>query len=211
MFMRQKRLFFLGFLLMTTTACVRTIVTGGKITNSLTGLHRDTRQLDVDLALEKVLRRSIEANRRDFLYMNNLDDFGYYQMRVMESRVLLTGVVFNDKIREYLLHKINENVKVREVLDEVQLAARKGLISQKLKDFFLEKQIYTRMFFKSKVKSLNYEISVVDGIVYVIGIAADQQEHELLTQLLSTVSGVKEVISHVITIDSIKKIKIEYL
>ena len=68
-----------------------------------------------------------------------------------------------------------------------------------------------KIFFRTKIKSLNYEVSVVNGSAYVIGIAENEEELKLLTHTISTVKGVKEVVSYVITVDSSKKIKLEFL
>jgi osmotically-inducible protein OsmY len=199
------------FLMIFSTGCVRTVVTGSEIANGIARLHRDTKQVSADLALERALKDSIEEHRKDFLYVNNLSDFGCYDIKVMEGRVLLSGIVFDSKTRGYILEKVSENLKVRELLDELSLENRRGTSVMRFGDYILEKAIGMRIFLKSKVKSLNYEISVVDGKVYVLGIAGDKNEHELLTKLISTVSGVKEVVSYVITVNSIKKLKIEYV
>ena len=106
---------------------------------------------------------------------------------------------------------MKENLKVRCILNEVSVKDKKSFSFIKMKDYFLEKSIYMKVFFKSKIKSLNYEVSVIDGIAYIIGIAEDQEEHELLLNLISTIKGIKQVVTHVITVDSDLKLKIEYI
>ncbi|MDR2077657.1 MAG: BON domain-containing protein [Rickettsiales bacterium] len=203
--------FLLIFLLVVNGGCVRTVATGSKIAGEITRLYRDTNQVNADLMLEKLLRKDIETHRKKFLYTNNLSDFGYYDIKVMEGRVLLSGIVFDSKTRDYLVDKVARNVKVRELLDELSMEERRGLTSTKTRDYFLEKSINMKIFFSSKIRSLNYEASVINGRVYVIGIAKNNEEHESLVRIISMVSGVREVISYVITIDSPKKLKIEYI
>ncbi|MDR1494487.1 MAG: hypothetical protein LBI29_00420 [Rickettsiales bacterium] len=198
-------------LLLTTTACVRAVVTSSQIAKEITGLHRSSDQVSADLRLEKTLVDNIEDGRKSFLSTNNLKDFGYYNLKVIENRVLLTGIVFDKQTKGYLVDKITKNLKVRELLDGIDIEESRGLFWMKVKDYFLEKDINIRIFFGSKIRSLNYEISAVNKRVYVIGIAKDIREHELLTKIISTVDGVREVISHVITVDSPKKLRIEYI
>ncbi len=124
---------------------------------------------------------------------------------------MLTGVAFDTKTKSFLANKVTENLKVRCILNEVSVKDKKSFSFIKMKDYFLEKSIYMKVFFKSKIKSLNYEVSVIDGIAYVIGIAEDQEEHELLLNLISTIKGIKQVVTHVITVDSDLKLKIEYI
>jgi osmotically-inducible protein OsmY len=190
---------------------VRAVVTSSQIAKEITGLHRSSDQVSADLRLEKTLVDNIEDGRKSFLSTNNLKDFGYYNLKVIENRVLLTGIVFDKQTKGYLVDKITKNLKVRELLDGIDIEESRGLFWMKVKDYFLEKDINIRIFFGSKIRSLNYEISAVNKRVYVIGIAKDIREHELLTKIISTVDGVREVISHVITVDSPKKLRIEYI
>ena len=202
-----KKIFFILILLI--TSCMKITVTSSDVVNKISRLNREMPQVKADLALEKQLKHSINNGKKSFLYSHNLKDFGYYNIDIVEGRVLLTGVVCDESIKSYIINKITENIKVRELLDE--LAVNRELINRKFNDFFVKRSIITKIFFKTKIKSLNYEISVVNGHTYIIGIAENQEELELLTKLVSTVKGVKEVVSYIITVDSNKKIKLEFL
>lgn len=198
------------FLLLLNIACVKTVVKSSDLANSITRLHRDTNQVKADLMIEKQLKEDIENGKKEFLRSNNLADFGYYDIKVIEARAMLTGIVFDGKTKSYMIEKIADNLKVRSLLNEIILVEQVGTFSMKMKDYFLERSIAAKLFFKSKIKSLNYEISVIDGNAYVIGIAEDNDERDLLLNMISTVNGVKQVISHVITLDSSEKLKVEY-
>jgi osmotically-inducible protein OsmY len=187
------------------TACVRAVVTGSQIAKEITGLKRSSEQAGADLRLEKILRNTIEQGRKNFLNINNLSEFGYYDIKVMEGRVLLTGIVFDRQTKSYIVGKITDNIKVRELLDELEIEKKRELTWMKIKDYFLEKRVNTRIFLGSKIKSLNYEVSSINKKIYVIGIAENREEHELLTKIIGTVDGVREVISYVITVDSPKR------
>lgn len=198
-------------LALTTAGCVRAVVTSSEIAKEITGLQRSSDQAEADLRLEKVLKSSIEDGRKAFLNANNLEDFGYYELKVMEARVLLTGMVFDKLTKGYLVDRVTKNLRVRELLDEVTIEKKRGVFWMRARDYFLGKDINMRIFFKSKIRSLNYEISSINRKVYVIGIARDREEHELLTKIISTVDGVREVRSYVITLDNPKKLKIGYI
>lgn len=202
--------FLILLLLLTNAACVKTVVKSSDLANSITRLHRDTNQIKADLMIEKQIKEDIENSKKEFLRSNNLADFGYYDVKVIEARVMLTGIVFDGKTKSYMIEKIADNLKVRSLLNEVLLIEQVGTFSMKIKDYFLEISIAAKLFFKSKIKSLNYEISVIDGNAYIIGIAEDNDERDLLLNMISTVNGVKQVISHVITLDSSEKLKVEY-
>ncbi len=207
-----KSFYNLFLILFILNSCTKTVVVkGNDVIEKITRLYRDANQVKSDLIIEEQIKDSINKDKSDFLYANNLADFAYYDVKVMEGRVMLTGVAFDTKTKSFLANKVTENLKVRCILNEVSVKDKKSFSFIKMKDYFLEKSIYMKVFFKSKIKSLNYEVSVIDGIAYIIGIAEDQEEHELLLNLISTIKGIKQVVTHVITVDSDLKLKIEYI
>ena len=210
-FNKSKSFLFLFLILLTTCCAKNVIIKGNEVVEKITRLYRDANQVKSDLMIEEQIKESIDKDKSSFLYANNLADFAYYDVKVMEGRVMLTGVAFDLKTKTFLTNKVTENLKTRCLLDEILIKDKKNFSFTRMRDYFLEKSIYMKVFFKSKIKSLNYEVSVMDGIAYVIGIAEDDEEHELLLNLISTIKGIKQVITHVITIDSDLKLKIEYI
>ncbi len=208
----KYNILFLCLILVTVlSSCTKTVVKSSDIANKITRLYRDSNQVKSDLMIEEQIKDSIDDEKSDFLNRNNLADFAYYDVKVMEGRVMLTGVAFDSKTKTFLANKVMNNLKVRSLLNEIVVKEKKSLFSTKISDYFLEKNIHMKIFFRSKIKSLNYEVSVIDSIAYVIGIAEDQEELELLLNLISTIRGIEKVVSHVITIDSKLKLKIEYI
>ena len=208
----KYNILFLCLILVTVlSSCTKTVVKSSDIANKIIRLYRDSNQVKSDLMIEEQIKDSIDDEKSDFLNRNNLADFAYYDVKVMEGRVMLTGVAFDPKTKAFLASKVMNNLKVRSLLNEVVVKEKKSLFSTKISDYFLKKNIHMKIFFKSKIKSLNYEVSVIDGVAYVIGIAEDQEELELLLNLISTIKGIEKVVSHVITIDSKLKLKIEYI
>lgn len=201
---KKLSLLFVLFLM----SCMKITVTSSNVADKITRLNREMPQVKADLTLKKQLKHSIDIGKKSFLYSYNFKDFGYYNINVIEGRVLLTGSVYNEEIKKYIIGKITENIKVRELMDELIVDRD---INSSFKDFAIERSIAMKIFFRTKIKSLNYEVSVVNGSAYVIGIAENEEELKLLTHTISTVKGVKEVVSYVITVDSSKKIKLEFL
>lgn len=192
------------------SACVKTVIKSSELANKITRLHRDTNQVKLDLDLEERLKKSIEDGKKEFLQNNNLKDFGYYDIKVIEGRVMLTGIVFDAQTKTYIVEKIVNDSATRTLLNELEIRKKVRTTSMSMEDYVLEQNISSKLFLKSKIKSLNYEISVIDGVAYVLGIAEDGSERQLLLDMISTVKGVKQVVSHVITLKSPEKLKIEY-
>lgn len=201
-----KRIFF-TFLILFSVSCVKFIATGSEVVSKTSRLNREIVQVKNDLNVEKQLKKNIIKNKTYFLKQQGLKNFGRYYINVLEGRVLLSGIVYNQEVKDYIMEKIRENLEVREILDELKVG---NVVYSNIYDFLLKRTIITKIFFKSNIKSLNYEISVVNGYVYIMGIAEDEEEAKLIAKIISTVSGVKEVNSYIITVNSDKKLKINF-
>jgi osmotically-inducible protein OsmY len=184
------------------------IVTSDSVVKKTARLNREVVQLRADIKLERQLRDQINEDKKEVLGRSGLRSLGKYEIHVMEGRVLLTGIVYNQEIKNYIVDKITDNVKVRELLDELRVGDVKVAT---ISDFFIKRSIKAKIFFKTEIRSLNYEVSVINGFAYIIGIAQNVYELELMANVIGTVRGVNKVISYVITVDSNKKIKIDFI
>lgn len=200
----------ISILVLPLMSCINFTVKSSNVAGKITRLNREMPQVKADLELKEQLEKSIESGKKNFLYSNTSSEvhFGKYNIDIVEGRVLLTGAVANNEIKKYIINKITENIKVRELLDELTVDNTK---INTFSDFFIKRSIMMKIFFRTKIKSLNYEIRVVNGNTYIIGIAEDEEEMRLLANTISTVRGVKEVISYIITMENNKKIKLEFL
>ena len=68
-------------------------------------------------------------------------------------------------------------------------------ISQRANDFVLNTIISSRILFKSGINSNNYSIDVVDGDVYVFGLAENLDEKIEIEKFLSNMSDIKKLIT----------------
>ena len=65
------------------------------------------------------------------------------------------------------------------------------------KDTWITTQVKSAMLFRADVYSLNYSVKTVSGIVYLMGIAHNEEELQVITDIASKVDGVKKVVSYV--------------
>lgn len=191
-------------LILNITACTKSVVV--KTTDLLeknSRTHRTANQIKQDSILKQVIIENIDKNKKDFMTSNNLKNFGCHEINVVEGRVLLTGILESNIIKKYILNKIRENPKVTEILDESVISSESKAST---KDFFTKEAIKNKLLFKSEIKTINYEFSVINGIVYIIGISENYSELEMVTKAISTVQGVKKVVSYIILKDNRKRI-----
>lgn len=117
-------------------------------------------------------------------------------IEVIEGRVFLTGSVHDPATRINAVRLAWQPKGVKEVINEIQVSKNRGL-KQIAKDNGISSQISGKMLLNEDIKSINYSIETVNQIVYVMGIAQNADESELVTDIARTVKGVKSVVSHV--------------
>ena len=121
--------------------------------------------------------------------------FGRVDVDVLESRVLLTGVVPTPEDRVEAARLAWQADGVKEVLNELQVDDKSGILDF-AKDSWITTQLRAKMLADRFVFDINYTIDTVNGTVYVLGIAQNQAELERVTNHARNLSGVRKVISH---------------
>lgn len=120
---------------------------------------------------------------------------------VHEGRVLLTGDVRKEETMINAVKLAWQADGVREVINEIQVTEKADPVRY-VKDAAISGQVRTQFVLTKGIKSLNYNIETVDGVVYLIGIAQDETELQLATDIASRVGGVQKVVSFVRLKDS---------
>lgn len=121
-------------------------------------------------------------------------------VKVIEGVVHLTGNVKNPESRINAVRLAWKPYGVKEVINEIQVSQKSDLL-QYAKDKWISAQISGKLLANEEVHSINYSSETVNGIVYLMGIARDEKELNLVTHIASRIQGVKRVISHVILKD----------
>lgn len=174
-----------------TAAAITTggIITGTGIGAELASEERSIAQSARDTAILAEINNSFM--KQDF---DNL--FGVIDVEVYNGVVLLTGQV---KTQEFMIQAIDMSWKaknVKEVINELQVSEGTNFI-QYTKDVSITGQAKTRLLLDKNIRSSNYNIVTVNGVIYVLGLAQNEEELYDVTQILSTISGVSSVVSHV--------------
>jgi len=115
---------------------------------------------------------------------------------VDEGRVLLTGSVPKPEDRVAAARIAWDTKGVKEVLNEIQVTDKSGLISY-AKDAWITTKLRAKILGDSNVIGLNYTVETVNAIVYLLGIAQDAKELDSVTEYARNIGGVTEVVSHV--------------
>lgn len=172
------------------TGCIPVLI-GGAATGGVVAAQERTAGNAVDDSTIKVTldTRFAEKDTNDIL--RNV------ATHVTEGRVLLTGNVDKPESKTEAVRIAWTVNGVREVMDEIQVNDQTGVVDY-AKDSWIANQIRTKLLLEKDLRSVNYSVEVVNGVVYLMGIAQNQEELNKATYLAGTTSNVKQVISHVI-------------
>jgi len=119
-------------------------------------------------------------------------------INIVEGRVLLTGKVASPDVRVDAVRLAWQPNGVREVINEITVDESK-LDAQKLaRDVVMTTKIKGKFLLNKIIKSINYSVETVDATVYLMGIGQDKNEVDEAIYVASKVSGVRNVVNHVI-------------
>jgi osmotically-inducible protein OsmY len=157
--------------------------------------------LGVSAAREGGLQTSIkdEAIRikiSEAWFSRDTEMFGKLNLTVNQGRVLVTGVVQNPEDRVEAIRLAWQQKGVKQVINEVRVG-NANTVGSFANDTWIAGQLRTRLTFDKYIQSINYSIEVVQGTVYLMGVAQNQQELDKVIQTARRIKGVKEVISYV--------------
>ena len=112
-----------------------------------------------------------------------------------EGRVMLTGTLKDEEYVDEAAKRAWAVHGVKEVINELVVAPTP---KNKANDIWISSQIKTKFLLEKHFDSLNYQYDVNDAIVYLLGVAQDQDELERALKICSNINGVTKVVNHVI-------------
>jgi osmotically-inducible protein OsmY len=138
----------------------------------------------------------IQAYINDAWFRHNTDMFRKLDLTVREGRVMITGVVPDQQMRLDAVRLAWQAPYVRQVINEIRVENSEG-ISGYARDSWIQTQLRTKLVFDREIQSINYSFDCVSGVVYLMGVARDQEELERVIAHARGISYVKEVVSYV--------------
>ena len=117
-------------------------------------------------------------------------------INVYEGRVLLTGRILTKKMQEDAVRLAWHVPGVKAVIDDTVVGEPRTLLEY-AKDKWISTKLNTLLFVESTISSRNYEIVVVDGVVYLVGVCQDKKELDHIIEICRTTKHVKKVVSYV--------------
>ena len=125
-------------------------------------------------------------------------------MQVYEGRVLLTGVVPENQMRDLAVKLAWQPDGVRSVINEILIGDGRGL-EQSARDKWVNTQLKTQLLLEKNVNAINYSIRTVAGSVFLLGIAQDQAELDRVFEIVRNTRYVGKVVNHVLLRDDARR------
>ena len=178
------------------SVCASAIVGGIATTGVVAAQERS-----VGAAIDDVVIR-VDLNRRLFEAGEEL--YVGVGLDIVEGRVLLTGIVptVDHRVDAAKLAWLAPGVK--EVLNELEVAAKADIVTF-VRDKRIGGQLRIELLRDLGIIDINYSITTVNGVIYLLGIAQNQAELDKVVGHASNIGGVKKVVSHVLLKDDPKR------
>ncbi len=139
----------------------------------------------------------IQAKLSDSFIQTSQSLFLNVETAVNNGSVLLTGKLKTQE-EKITATRLSWEIKgVREVINEIQLSGTSSLKSS-AKDLAASAQLRAALIRDPEISSLNFSIDVVNGIVYLSGVAENEQERERVVAHAQELRFAKQVVSYII-------------
>ncbi|MDC0650193.1 BON domain-containing protein [Candidatus Puniceispirillum sp.] len=139
----------------------------------------------------------IRAKLTDRLIKSNFSLVTAVDVSVNDGAVLLTGRVKTPE-EKILVTKLTWEIRgVREVVNELQVTDSSS-IKDIAKDLAASATLRTKLITDSNISSLNFSIDVVNGTIYLSGVAANADEMNRVVAHARDIRFTKQVVNYII-------------
>ena len=139
----------------------------------------------------------IEAKLTDKFIKNDASFVTGVESSVSNGSVLMTGKL-DTQDQKILATRLAWEIKgVKEVINEIQLVSDKS-IKTTAKDLAASAQLRAALIGDQEISSLNYSIDVINGIVYLSGVASNERERERVITHAQALRFAKKVVNYII-------------
>ena len=187
-FLKDKVAFFFiaVFSLWLFVSCSQVIVGGVASTGMVMVQERSSKQAAIDIIIKAKIEEAMFSNDYDNL-------FSKVRVIVYEGRVLLVGTVLEENIKEKA-DQISWNTKnVKEVASYITIG--KNDLIDYVKDTRISLELRAKMLTDKEVSEVNFSVTTENRILYLVGIAQNNEELNKVIKHASNIAGVKKIVN----------------
>lgn len=186
--LRKLKLFSLLVGILSVTGCFPAFVGGTALIGSTIAEERSTGdQIDDNLIMVKI--------KDQYAQYDITEVFERVSVTVFEGRVLLTGSVTTHEFQEQAGQLAWKVSGVKEVINEIEVSDKE--LTDRAKDAWISSAIRSKLLIAKGVNSLNFAVDTNNQVVFLIGIAQNEEELETVLNTAASIKGVKRVVSHI--------------
>lgn len=123
------------------------------------------------------------------------DSVNDIEMAIYDGTVLLVGIVKDQAIKDAAYNSVQKIEGVKKIINNIQVG--KEDVGDYMKDSLIAYKLKTVLFADVRVLSQNYQIKVIDKVVYILGVAQNKAELDEVIKHAEGLSSVRSVVSYV--------------
>lgn len=191
-----KKIFTLSFAMLILSSCVETVVVGTVAAGAYVAGNRN-KSITASKKNNYILDSTETMSLKDYLKNNpNKKGLKNVNVNVFEERIMLTGYVNNGNLKTLVGGIAKSKKPNNEIINEIMVFDKDYNVSS-FRDSVISFRISWKLKGASEINSNNYKYDVVDGNVFIIGLASDKEELQKTTNIISQINGVKKVVSYI--------------
>jgi len=187
------------FLITCLSGCASTLLGGAAVVGLASVQERSIKDAAIDMKLGLQLQKKLFTLSKEKL-------FSSVDVIIIEQRVMMIGNVESQELRDLASQAAWEiSPKIKDVLNEITIGEKSTIISE-AKDARISLSLSGLLIGDSDISDINFSHSVSEQVIFLIGIAQNDEELNKVINHARTVKGVKKVINHIILKSSKKRI-----
>lgn len=131
--------------------------------------------------------------RINYEWTQSPENFEGIEITVYNGKVLLTGTARTEADRTAAVRLAKVAQGVREVIDAIDIG-EEGSFPDLARDAWISAKVRNANLFDDRIYSPNFAVRTEDKIVYLLGVAESEDEHQAVLQNAHDVKGVRRVV-----------------
>ena len=192
---RSIAILFFGFIVITTScSCTKvgTAIGAGARAGLAIAEERSIRTVISDTALKLAVNKGLVESSFENLFWT-------VKTTVFEGRVLLTGGVETEQLRDQASEIVWAVEGVREVLNELQVVRDKS-VADSVRDKMIVVSLHSKIAGDKKITGINYKIVTYNRTIYLIGVAQTQGELDRIVTYARSIRYVRRLVNYVLLV-----------
>ncbi len=189
----NKKQFFLFFL---SLAVLSTLLKGcapAAITAGIAGVTASESEKGLGTTINDTI---IHASITETMFKKDVNKYIGININVDDGIVLLTGKVDSPETRINATRMAWEPRGVVEVINEIQVT-QKTSIKDKAKDLAASTSIRGNLVADKNIKSVNFNVDVVNGVAYLSGVARSEKEMNLVLAYTKETRYINQLVNYI--------------